>query len=110
MASDNVSTFTDGNFDAEVLGSETPVLVDFWAEWCQPCKMLAPTIDEIADDFAGQAKVGKVDVDNNRAVSAKYGIRSIPTVLIFKNGEPVKQFVGLTKKDELATAISEAQA
>ncbi len=110
MASENVSTFTDDNFDSEVIGSNVPVLVDFWAEWCQPCRMLAPTIDEIANDFAGSVKVGKVDIDDNRAVSAKFGIRSIPTVLLFKNGEPVKQFVGLTQKADLAAAIEEASA
>ncbi len=110
MASDNVSTFTDDNFESEVVSSDVPVLVDFWAEWCQPCKMLAPTIDEIADDFAGKAKVGKVDIDDNRGVSAKYGIRAIPTVLLFKGGEPVKQFVGLTQKAEIAAALEEANA
>jgi len=108
MASDNVATFTDDNFDREVISSDKPVLVDFWAEWCQPCRMLAPTIDEIADEYAGKAKIGKLDIDDNRAVSAKFGIRSIPTVLLFKNGEPVKQFVGLTQKAELSKAIDEA--
>ncbi len=110
MASDNVSTFTDSNFDAEVIGSDVPVLVDFWADWCQPCKMLSPTIDEIADEFAGKAKVGKVDTDGNRAVSAKYGIRAIPTVILFKGGEPVKQFVGLAQKADMTAALEEASA
>ena len=110
MASDNVATFTDDNFEREVITSDQPVLVDFWAEWCQPCRMLAPTIDEIADEYKGKAKIGKLDIDDNRAVSAKFGIRSIPTVLLFKNGEPVKQFVGLTQKADLAKAIDDASA
>ena len=110
MASDNVATFTDDNFEREVISSDQPVLVDFWAEWCQPCRMLAPTIDEIADEYAGKAKIGKLDIDDNRAVSAKFGIRSIPTVLLFKNGEPVKQFVGLTQKADLAKAIDAASS
>jgi len=108
MANEHVNEFTDANFDTEVINADVPVLVDFWAEWCQPCKMLAPTIDEIAGDYAGKAKVGKVDTDNNREVAAKYGIRAIPTVILFKGGEPVKQFVGLTQKSDLAAAIDEA--
>lgn len=110
MASENVATFTDDNFESAVLGSDVPVLVDFWAQWCQPCLMLGPTIDELAKDYAGKATIGKVDVDDNRAVSAKYGITSIPTVLIFKNGEPVKQFRGLSPKADLAAALDEASA
>jgi thioredoxin 1 len=110
MANEHVSEFTDANFESEVVKSDVPVLVDFWAEWCQPCKMLAPTIDEIAKDFAGKAKVGKVDTDSNREVSAKFGIRAIPTVILFKDGEPVKQFVGLTQKEELASALQDAGA
>ena len=107
MASANVAEFTDANFEADVLGADVPVLVDFWAEWCQPCKMLAPTIDELAADFGDNVKVGKVDTDNNREVSAKFGIRAIPTVIIFKDGQPAKQFVGLTQKAELAAALTE---
>lgn len=110
MANENVKEFTDANFDAEVLKSDVPVLVDFWAEWCQPCRMLTPTIEAIAGDFAGKAKVGKVDTDNNREVSLKFGIRAIPTVILFKNGEPVKQFVGLTQKGDLEAALQEAGA
>jgi thioredoxin 1 len=105
MASEKVKEFTDANFDAEVLKSSTPVLVDFWAEWCMPCRMLAPTIDEIADEFDGKVKVGKVDTDSNRDVSVKYGISAIPTVLLFKNGEVAKKFVGLTKKGDFAEAL-----
>ncbi len=108
MASEKVHEFTDGNFDAEVLKSETPVLVDFWAEWCMPCRMLAPTIDQVAEQFTGKVKVGKVDTDSNREISMKYGISAIPTVILFKGGEVVKKFVGLTNKDDLANAMSEA--
>jgi thioredoxin 1 len=107
MASANVQNFTDANFESEVVQSSVPVLVDFWAEWCMPCRMLAPTIDAVADQFAGKLKVGKVDTDSNRAVSVKYGITAIPTVFLFKNGQIAKKFVGMTKKDDLANAISE---
>lgn len=110
MASENVREFTDSNFDAEVLSASQPVLVDFWAEWCMPCKMLGPTIDALAADLSGKAKIGKVDVDNNRQVSMKYGVSAIPTILIFKGGQVVKKFVGLKKKDELAAALAEAGA
>jgi len=108
MATETTVEFTDGNFETEVLKADTPVLVDFWAEWCMPCRMLAPTIDEIANEYQGKAKVGKVDTDANRDVSVKYGIQAIPTVMLFNNGEVVKKFVGLTNKDELKAAIDEA--
>ncbi len=108
MASANVHEFTDANFDKAVLGASEPVLVDFWAEWCMPCRMLAPTIDQVAEEFAGKAKVGKVDTDSNREISVKYGISAIPTVILFKGGEPVRRFVGLTSHEELAAAINEA--
>src|SRR5690349_8775963 len=108
MASANVREFTDGNFSSEVLGAKEPVLVDFWAEWCGPCRMLAPVIDSVADELAGKVKVGKVDTDNNREISMKYGITAIPTVIIFKGGQPVKKFVGLKKKDDLVAALNEA--
>jgi|TARA_B100000959_G_scaffold278055_1_gene335689 thioredoxin 1 len=100
--------FTDDNFQSEVLDSEQPVLVDFWAEWCGPCKMLGPVIDELATEFEGKAKVGKVDIDNNRDAAVKYGIQSIPTVLILKNGEIENKFVGIASKDDLADAINAA--
>jgi thioredoxin 1 len=102
-----VQEFTDSNFDTEVLQSAVPVLVDFWAEWCQPCRMLAPTIDELAGDYDGKAKVGKLDTDSNREVSIKYGISAIPTVILFNGGEVHKKFVGLTKKEDFASAINE---
>ena len=98
MASDAVLELTDGNFEQEVLQSDVPVLVDFWAEWCMPCRMLAPTIDELANEYGGKIKVGKVDTDSNRDVSVKYGIMNIPTVLLFKGGEVVDKFVGLRPK------------
>lgn len=108
MAGQNTATFTDGNFETDVLKSEVPVLVDFWAEWCMPCKMLTPTIDALASEFAGKAKVGKVNTDDNRATAAQYGITAIPTVILFKQGQIVKRFVGLAKKDELASALASA--
>lgn len=110
MAGANTKTFTDDNFESEVLKADVPVLVDFWAEWCMPCKMLGPTIDQIADEMAGKAKVGKVDTDSNREIAVKYGISAIPTVIIFKGGQPVEKFVGLTQKDRLAQALATAGA
>lgn len=110
MANANVREFTDSNFDSEVLKSSQPVLVDFWAEWCMPCRMLTPTIEQIADDFAGKAKVGKLDTDANRNIAVKYNISAIPTVILFKNGEVRKKFVGLTSKDELTRAMNEVAA
>jgi thioredoxin 1 len=107
MANDRVKEFTDSNFDQEVINSDQPVLVDFWAEWCQPCRMLSPTIDEVADAYDGKAKVGKVDTDANREISVRYGISAIPTVLLFQNGEVAKKFVGLTPKEQFTAAIDE---
>ena len=108
MANAHVKQFTDANFDAEVLGAAEPVLVDFWAEWCGPCRMLAPTIDAVAETYHGKAKVGKVDVDSNRAISVKFGITAIPTVIIFKGGQIAKKFVGLARKEDLAAALDAA--
>lgn len=98
MASEAVLELTDANFESEVLKSDQPVLVDFWAEWCQPCRMLGPTIDELATDYQGKVKVGKVDTDSNRDTAVKYGIQSIPTVMLFQNGEVIKKFIGLSPK------------
>jgi thioredoxin 1 len=105
MAGANTLEFNDGNFDDSVLSSDQPVLVDFWAEWCQPCKMLAPTIDEVADTYEGKAKIGKLDIDSNKEVAMKFNISAIPTVLIFKGGEVAKQFVGLTRKEDIVEAM-----
>jgi thioredoxin 1 len=107
MAGQAVSEFTDINFDNEVIKSNMPVLVDFWAEWCMPCKMLGPTIDQLAGEYQGKAKVGKLDTDSNREVAVKYGISAIPTVILFQNGEVKKKFVGLTPKDQFKSALDQ---
>lgn len=105
MASANVKEFTDSNFEAEVLKSAEPVLVDFWAEWCMPCKMLAPTIEKLADSYAGKVKVGKLDTDSNRDTAMKYGISAIPTVLLFKGGQVAQKFVGLRQERDFREAL-----
>ena len=97
---------TDSSFKELVLDSDKPVLVDLWAVWCGPCQMLAPVIDELSQDFEGKAVVGKVDVDNNQEVSVQYGIRNIPTLLIFKNGEVVDKIVGVNPKSVIAEKLS----
>lgn len=98
--------FTDTNFNEKVLQSDKPVLVDFWATWCGPCRMLSPTIEQLHNDFEGKALIGKVDVDNNQQISMEYGIRNIPTVLIFKNGEVVDKIVGVSPKEVYAEKIN----
>jgi thioredoxin 1 len=107
MASENVKEFTDSNFETEVLNSSEPVLVDFWAEWCMPCRALAPTIDKIANEYAGKVKVGKLDTDSNRDVSIKFGIQAIPTVILFKDGQVAQKFVGLKQERDFKAAIDE---
>jgi thioredoxin 1 len=102
---ENVQEFTDQNFETEVINSKEPVLVDFWAEWCMPCRMLAPTIEKIAKDYVGKVKVGKIDTDANRDVSIKYGISAIPTVILFKNGQVAQKFVGLRKEADFKEAL-----
>ena len=106
MAGAATMEFTDANFDAEVIGSNVPVLVDFWAEWCMPCRMLGPTIDQLAAEYQGRVKVGKVDTDSNRDSAVKYGILNSPTVLLFRNGKVERKFVGLTNKEEFKNALN----
>lgn len=96
---------TDANFKSEVLESKTPVLVDFWAEWCGPCKMIAPVVEELAKEYDGKLRVGKVDVDSNQQMAMQFGVRSIPTLLIFKNGRVVDQIVGAVPKRMLAEKV-----
>ncbi|HWE96214.1 MAG TPA: thioredoxin [Tepidisphaeraceae bacterium] len=105
MASENLTEITDQNFEEEVLKSGVPVLVDFWAEWCMPCKMLSPTIEKIARDYTGKVKVGKVDTDSNRDISIKYSISAIPTVILFKDGQVHQKFVGLRQEKDFKEAL-----
>jgi thioredoxin 1 len=105
MSNEHVQTFTDGNFDDSVLKAASPVLVDFWAEWCGPCKRLAPTVDALATDYAGKVTVGKLNVDENPNVSFKFQIRGIPTLLLFKGGQVVESVVGLAQKDDLKKVL-----
>ena len=102
---DFTKDFTDSNFDEEVIKSEQPVLVDFWAEWCGPCKQLTPTIDALAEEYNGKAKIGKVNVDNSPSTAAGYGIRSIPSLLFFKDGKVQQQMVGTNPKEEIAKIL-----
>jgi len=103
--SENIKHITDANFDTEVLKSERPVLVDFWAEWCGPCKMIAPILEEVAQQYEGKLVVAKVDVDANQAVPAQFGIRGIPTLILFKNGVAAAQKVGAMAKGQLVQFI-----
>lgn len=104
---ENLIEFTDDNFDTEVLKSDLPVLVDFWAEWCGPCKMIAPIVEEIASDYAGKVKVGKVNVDFNNQVAMQYGIRGIPALLVFKGGAVANQIVGAVPKNDITQILDE---
>jgi thioredoxin 1 len=97
--------FTDANFQQEVLNSDIPVLIDFWAVWCGPCKMIAPFVEEIAKEYDGKVKVGKLDVDNNPSVSMQYGIRSIPTLLFFRDGKVVDQIMGAVPKNMITSKL-----
>ena len=101
MANSATVTIDENNFDTEVTQSNLPVVVDFWAEWCGPCKMIAPLLDEIATEKAGTVKIGKVDIDKNQSLSLKYNVRAIPTLLFFKNGQVVDQVTGMTSKKDL---------
>jgi thioredoxin 1 len=105
MAAQNTVTFTDSNFDQEVLTSEVPVLVDFWAEWCGPCRMMTPTVDAIATDYNGKLKVGKLNVDENNQTAMRFQVRGIPMLLLFKGGKVVDQRVGAMGKNEVQKMI-----
>ena len=105
MAAENVQTFTDGNFDDSVLKSAPPVLVDFWAEWCGPCKRLGPTVDALAAEYAGKVTVGKMNIDDNPKVPERYQIRGITTLLLFKGGQIVESVVGLAQKEDLKKVL-----
>ena len=105
MASANLVTLTQDNFSTEVLNSPVPVLVDFWAEWCGPCKMIAPILDELATEYDGRVKVGKVNIDEHQNLAAQFGIRAIPTLLVFKTGQVAEQVVGLKSKRDLKASL-----
>ena len=101
MSAANIVTLTDANFEQEVLKSLTPVLVDFWAEWCGPCKMIGPIVDELASEYDGKVKVGKVNIEEYQSIATEYGVRAIPTLLIFKDGEVAEQMIGMRSKRDL---------
>ena len=103
--SENVIEITDSSFDTEVTQSDIPVLVDFWAEWCGPCRMIAPTIEELADEYKDKVKFGKIDTDKNRDVPVKFDIQAIPTIILFNKGQIAHKFVGLTSKDDFKTEL-----
>ena len=105
--SEFIKDVSDQDFEAEVLQSDQPVLVDFWAAWCAPCRMIAPTVDQVAQDYSGRAKVVKLNVDDNRETSARFNIRGIPTLLLFKDGEVKDQIVGATSKDQISKLIDQ---
>jgi thioredoxin 1 len=105
MASPLIVTLTQDNFDTEVIKSESPVLVDFWAEWCGPCKMIAPVLDELADEYDGRVKIGKVNIDDHQGIAAQYGVRAIPTLLVFKQGQVADQLVGARSKRDLKASL-----
>lgn len=110
MGSANIVTLTQANFNNEVLQSQDPVLVDFWAEWCGPCKMLGPILDELAEEYNGRVRIGKVNIDEHQELAAQYGIRSIPTLLLFKKGQVAEQLVGLRSKRDLKASFDRLAA
>jgi thioredoxin 1 len=105
MASPNVHTFNNENFESEVLQSSLPVLVDFTATWCGPCRALAPIIEKVADDYQGKLKVGKLDIDDAPEITRKYGVRSVPTIIVFQGGEKTGQLVGLTSREKIVQLL-----
>ena len=102
---DNVKEYSTTDFKSEVVESDTPVLVDFWAEWCGPCKVIAPVVEELANDYEGKIKFGKVNVDDHNMIASEYGVRSIPTLLVFKNRAVVNQIVGAVPKEKITTIL-----
>jgi len=110
MAASNIVTLTKENFAAEAVQSAQPILIDFWAEWCGPCKALAPVLDELATAYAGKARIGKVNVDENQELAAQYGVQNIPMLIILKNGQVVESFVGLRSKKDLMARLDSVTA
>jgi thioredoxin 1 len=108
MASENMVAITDATFDAEVLKSSTPVLIDFWAQWCAPCRAIAPMVDALAKEYAGKLKVVKIDIDSNPKTPTQYDVRSIPTLMLFKNGKVIGQIVGATPRPKVEELIKKA--
>jgi len=106
--SDNILTVTDASFEEDVLKSDVPVLVDFWAEWCGPCKMIAPVLEDIAEEYAGKLKIAKLNIDQNEETAPKFGIRSIPTLILFKNGNAEATKIGAMSKSDLASFIEQS--
>lgn len=110
MAGSNTLEFTESNFDTEVMSSDQPVLVDFWAPWCAPCRAVGPTVDAVADKYAGKAKVGKVNIDEHPAIAAKFGVQSIPTIIVVKGGAIAETFVGIRDEETLSESLENAGA